>query len=84
MTLLTGFVNSYWQLVLLRIGLGLGEAGCNPMATSIIAEYFNTELKGSALGIYNWGIYTGYSLSFAIGNQILKYLVIFHSSIPFI
>ena len=24
MTLLTGFVNSYWQLVLLRFGLGLG------------------------------------------------------------
>lgn len=24
MTLLTGFINSYWQLVVLRFGLGLG------------------------------------------------------------
>jgi MFS family permease len=51
------------------------QAGCNPLATSLIAEYFIIELRGAALGIYNWGIYTGYSLSFAIGNQIIKHLV---------
>lgn len=45
------------------------------MATSLIAEYFSAELRGSAISVYNWGIYTGYSLSFAIGNQILKHLV---------
>ena len=32
------------------------------------------ELRGSALGIYNWGIYLGYSLAFTIGNQISKAL----------
>jgi len=37
----------------------------------LIADYFAVELRGSALGVYNWGIYTGYSLSFAIGNSIL-------------
>jgi MFS family permease len=52
------------------------EAGCNPLATALIAEYFSLELRGAAMGIYNWGIYTGYSMSFAIGNQILKHLVI--------
>lgn len=32
------------------------------------------ELRGSALGIYNWGIYLGYSLAFLLGNQITKSL----------
>lgn len=56
------------------------QAGCNPIATSLIADYFAIDLRGAALGIYNWGIYSGYSASFAIGNQILKHLVgfLFH------
>lgn len=86
MTILTGFVNEFWQLVVLRLGLGFGQAGCNPLATSLIADYFSAELRGSAISVYNWGIYTGYSLSFAIGNQILKHLnwrwVFFISGIP--
>jgi MFS family permease len=75
MTLLTGFIDSYWQLVLLRFGLGFAQAGCTPLATSLISDYFVEELRGSALGIYNWGIYTGYSMSFGIGNPILHRLV---------
>lgn len=74
MTIVTGLTDSYWQLLLLRFGLGIGQAGCNPLATGLISDYFSMELRGAALGIYNWGIYTGYSLSFAIGNQILKHL----------
>ncbi|KAK0066290.1 MFS-type efflux pump [Biomphalaria pfeifferi] len=70
MTLLTGFVKEYWQLVVLRFGLGLGEAGCTPFASSLITDYFNQSLRGTALGIYNFGVYFGYSLSFAVGNFI--------------
>jgi len=36
----------------------------------LIADYFGEELRGLAMGIYNWGIYTGYSLSYALGNFI--------------
>lgn len=36
--------------------------------------YLLQELRGSALGIYNWGIYLGYSLAFLLGNQITKSL----------
>lgn len=71
-TFLSGFVNSYWQLVVLRFGLGLGQAGCTPFATSLISDYFSEQLRGAALGVYNWGIYTGYSMSFALGNLITK------------
>ncbi|KAL4218887.1 hypothetical protein ACF0H5_021475 [Mactra antiquata] len=70
MTLLTGFVQNYWQLVLLRFGLGFGEAGCTPFVASMLTDIYPTELRGTALGIYNWGIYMGYSMSYALGNII--------------
>ncbi|XP_048776691.1 MFS-type efflux pump MSMEG_3705-like isoform X2 [Ostrea edulis] len=70
MTILTGFVKEYWHLVILRFGLGFGEAGCGPFAVSILTDYFNPETRGFALGIYNWGIYFGYSMSYALGNFI--------------
>ncbi|XP_077986710.1 MFS-type efflux pump MSMEG_3705-like [Glandiceps talaboti] len=72
MTLLTGFAQEYWHLLILRLGLGIGEAGCTPFATSLIADYFDASQRGSALGVYNWGIYLGFSLSFAVGNFITQ------------
>jgi len=72
MTILTGLVKQYWQLILLRIALGIGEAGCTPFAVSLIGEYFSEIHRGTALGIYNWGIYMGYSMSYAIGNFITE------------
>ncbi|MGH0145604.1 UNVERIFIED_CONTAM: hypothetical protein FKN15_006485 [Acipenser sinensis] len=72
MTFLMGFAQEYWHLVLLRFGQGIGEAGCTPFAASLIADYFPEAARGSAVGFYNWGIYTGYSLSFAVGNYITR------------
>jgi MFS family permease len=67
---LTGFSQYYWMLVVFRMLLAIGAAGCTPFAVSLIADYFPQELRGTALGIYYWGIYIGYSFSYALGNQI--------------
>ncbi|KAK2567009.1 Sphingosine-1-phosphate transporter SPNS2 [Acropora cervicornis] len=72
MTLLTGFATKYWHLVITRFILGIGEAGCTPFASSLIADYFPETLRGSALGVYNWGIYIGYSMAYAFGNFITE------------
>lgn len=69
-TLFHGLVTEYWQLAIVRFMLGLGEAGCTPFAASLIADYFTEAQRGAALGIYNFGIYFGYSLAYAIGNFI--------------
>ena len=47
------------------------EAGCTPFATSLIADYFAANHRALAIGLYNWGIYIGYSLSYAVGNFIV-------------
>ncbi|CAB4043956.1 spinster homolog 1-like, partial [Paramuricea clavata] len=71
MTLLSGFATKYWHLVVTRFILGMAEAGCTPFASSLIADYFDETLRASAMGVYNWGIYIGYSLSYALGNFIV-------------
>jgi len=71
-TALSGLSKTYWQLALTRFGLGIGEAGCTPFAAAIIAEMFSPELRGSAMGIYNFGIYFGYSMSYAFGNFLYE------------
>lgn len=48
------------------------EAGCTPFAASIITDYFTESIRGVALGVYNWGIYLGYSMSYAFGNFITE------------
>src|ERR1700689_1656765 len=40
MTMLCGLAASYWQLLVARIGGGVGEAGGTPAASSIISDYF--------------------------------------------
>jgi MFS family permease len=71
---LTGFAEKFWHLVVLRALLAIGAAGCSPFALSILGDYFPKELRGSALGIYYFGIYIGYSLAFSIGNGIVEVL----------
>ena len=46
------------------------EGGCTPFAVSIIGDYFPATMRATALGVYNLGIYVGYSLAFALGTAI--------------
>ena len=41
---------------------------------SIIGDYFPASIRGTAISIYYFGIYIGYSLAFAIGNGIVEAL----------
>ena len=40
MTALSGMVQSYTQLLLARLGVGLGEAGGSPPSHSMLSDYF--------------------------------------------
>ncbi len=39
MTVISGLVTNFWQLLAARIGVGIGEAGCTPPANAILADY---------------------------------------------
>jgi MFS family permease len=70
MTAVCGVVTSFSQLVLARIGVGVGEAGCSPPAHSMISDYFPPEQRGRAFGIYSLGIPIGASFGVFAGGWI--------------
>lgn len=55
MTVLCGRATSYIQLLLPRIGVGIGEAGGTPAATSILADYFPPLRRPMALTVFSLG-----------------------------
>ena len=59
MTALSGFAINIVHLVLARIGVGVGEAGCSPPAHSMIADYFPPAQRSTAMGIFTLGISFG-------------------------
>lgn len=68
MTALSGFANNFWQLLLARVGVGIGEAGGSPPSHSMISDYFPPEQRATAFSIYNMGIYIGIMVGFLVGG----------------
>ncbi|WP_114955087.1 spinster family MFS transporter [Sphingosinicella terrae] len=59
LTAACGLAQNYVQLLLFRMGVGVGEAGCIPPSQSLIADYFAPRERGRAMGIYTSGIAIG-------------------------
>ena len=59
MAALCGFATSFAFLLVARIGVAIGEAGCTPPANSIIGDYFRPASRANALGIYAMGVTLG-------------------------
>ena len=59
MTAASAFAGSFLQLLVLRIGVGIGEAGGTAPSTSIISDYFPRELRARALSLFSIGIPAG-------------------------
>jgi predicted MFS family arabinose efflux permease len=73
MTALSGFAQNFWHLLLARIGVGVGEAGCSPPAHSMLADYFPANRRATALGIYSLGIPIGILFGFLAGGWINEF-----------
>lgn len=52
MLVLLGMVGSYIQLLVVRVGIAVGEAGCVPTAQSLIAENFDRAERPKAMAFY--------------------------------
>jgi predicted MFS family arabinose efflux permease len=74
MTALCGLANNFGQLLLARVGVGVGEAGCTPAAHSLISDLVPKERRASALGFYALGIPVGTVLGMIIGGLLVDAL----------
>lgn len=70
MTALCGLAQNFAQLLLARIGVGVGEAGCTPPAHSLISDMVPPEKRASALAFYSLGIPVGTLLGMVIGGTL--------------
>ncbi|MEQ7154570.1 spinster family MFS transporter [Brevundimonas aurifodinae] len=67
-TVACGFAQSFLQLLLARVGVGVGEAGCTPPSHSLISDYAPREKRASALAFYSLGIPLGSLAGLAVGG----------------
>lgn len=69
-TALTGRAYSFFTLFLARVGVGVGEAGCNPSAYSIISDYYEPKRRATVLSIYSLGVYLGQFFGYVVAGQV--------------
>ena len=72
MTAMCGLSGNYFQLLLFRMGVGVGEAGCGPPAQSLISDHFPPSQRASALAIYTAGVPIGVMIGAVAGGWIAQ------------
>ena len=70
LTLACGFAGNYVSLFLIRMGVGVGEAGGTPPSQSIIADYFPHERRSTAIALFNSAVALGAFLGFLVGGYV--------------
>lgn len=70
MTAVCGLAQNFVQLLLARIGVGVGEAGCTPAAHSLISDSVAPEKRSSAIAFYGMGVPIGSLLGLMIGGIV--------------
>jgi len=70
MTAITGFVGSFFQMLMVRIGVGVGEAGGSPASQAILSDYFKKEERPVAFAIFASSVYIGLFLGFSMGGVL--------------
>ena len=68
-----GMARMYWQFLLCRIGVGVGEAALSPAAYSLIADSFPAERRATAISVYSMGVYLGSGLAFLVGGLVIQF-----------
>lgn len=74
MTALCGAATNFGQLVVARIGVGVGEAGCSPPAHSMISDLYGPKERATAMGLFTLGISAGIMAAYLGGGWVAEHL----------
>jgi MFS family permease len=74
MTAGCGLARNFVQMLLLRMGVGVGEAALSPAAYSLITDYFPPTRRATAISVYSMGIYIGSGLALFLGGTVVGYV----------
>ncbi len=70
MTFLCGYAWGFVSLLVFRIGLSIGEAGCVPPANSLLSDYYPARSRAKAMAIFGIGVPLGGICANLIGGPI--------------
>jgi predicted MFS family arabinose efflux permease len=70
LTALCGVAQNFWQLMLLRIGVAVGESAGGPPAHAMLSDFFPHGRRSTALAIYSAGVPIGILFGLAVGGAI--------------
>ncbi len=71
MTLLSGLAVNFFQLFVVRVGVGIGEAGAHPPVHSLVADYCPPDKRGRAATVLNFCIVIGAFIGLSLGGFLV-------------
>jgi MFS family permease len=71
MTVACGFARTFGQMLIARVGVGVGEAALSPSAYSMLSDMFDKTRLPKAMSIYTLGIYMGAGSAMIIGGTVV-------------
>lgn len=90
-TVLSGFANGFWMMLILRSGVALGEAVLTPAAISLIADLYPRHMRGmpvaifsSVAGLMSIGSYAVGAVAIDLAGQLSGYTALQPWQITFI
>jgi MFS family permease len=73
-TMACGLSRSFWQVLLARIGVGVGEATLVPATNSLVSDYFPRDRIPLALSVFQVGAIMGSGLAFIVVGAVLAFI----------
>ncbi|WP_296599665.1 MFS transporter [Phenylobacterium sp.] len=70
MTVACGFVRNFWQLLVARIGVGVGESGATPASTALIGDRFRPAERPMAMTVFTLGAPLGAWLGSDLAGRV--------------
>jgi MFS family permease len=70
LTAASGLARNFWELFIVRLGVGVGEASCAPAAVSLIGDLYRTQHRARATAAFMLGLPVGLGLSFLVGGYV--------------
>jgi predicted MFS family arabinose efflux permease len=72
LTALSGMARNFSQLIVARLGVGIGEATCSPASTSLIGDLVRPTMRARAVALWMLGLPLGLGLANGAGGWILQ------------
>jgi predicted MFS family arabinose efflux permease len=70
LTAVSGMARTFTQMVIARLGVGVGEATCSPASTSLIGDLFPGSKRARAIAIWMLGLPLGLGLANGTGGWV--------------